>query len=175
MTIIFETPRLALRVWQDDDAEALFEICRHAEVMLHIGEREPYSKIDEARRFINRAQGYQKENGFSRWAVVEKSSGKVIGSCGFARLTVTGEIELGYLFARDVWGRGLATEAAGACLRYGFEKLNFTQVVALTDPCHTASQRVLEKIGFTCRGLELYDGDSNKVYVAVNPQHTCSR
>jgi ribosomal-protein-alanine N-acetyltransferase len=171
MSIILETPRLAIRAWQLDDAESLFEICRHADVMLHIGTREPHRSVDDALRFINWVTSYQQENGFSRWAVLEKSTGKIIGSCGFARLTETGEIELGYLFAREVWGKGFATEAAGAILRYGFENLKFPEVIALTDPEHTASQRVLEKIGFTCRGIERYDGDDDQVYVAVNPQH----
>ncbi len=169
MSIIIETPRLAIRAWMLDDAERLFEICRHADVMLHIGTREPHKSIDDALRFINWVTSYQQEHGFSRWAVLEKSTGKIIGSCGFARLVETGEIDLGYLFAREVWGRGFATEAAGAILRYGFEDLKFDEVIALTDPEHTASQRVLEKIGFTCRGIQRYDEDDDQVYVAVNP------
>jgi RimJ/RimL family protein N-acetyltransferase len=79
--------------------------------------------------------------------VVEKSSGNVIGSCGFVRIESIGEIGLGYLFDRKAWGQGFATEAAGACLGYGFEKLKFSQVIALTVPAHAASQHVLEKKG----------------------------
>ncbi|MBC7910412.1 MAG: GNAT family N-acetyltransferase [Pyrinomonadaceae bacterium] len=171
MMKLIETGRLTLRAWTLDDAEALFEICRDAEVMLHIGTREPYRNLDDARRFLRWAADYQEQHGFSRWAVVEKASQSVIGSCGFARLESTGEIELGYLLARRVWGLGYATEAAGACLRYGFDTLKFTEVIALTDPEHTASQRVLEKIGFTCQGLKEYDDDEDMVYLATNPRN----
>lgn len=170
MKELLQTDRLLIRAWTLDDAEALFEICRYPEVMLHIGTRKPYQSVDEAHRFLKWAVAYQEANGFSRWAVVEKASQKVIGSCGFARLEDSGEIELGYLLAREVWGEGYATEAAGACLKYGFEQLGFAEVIALTDPEHVASQRVLEKIGFSCRGIENYDGDNDMVYVATNPR-----
>lgn len=166
---ILQTDRLVVRAWETADAEALFEICRDPQVMLHIGAGKAYQSVDEAKRFISWAVAYQRENGFCRWAVIEKASREVIGSCGFARLASSGEIELGYLFTRRVWGKGYATEAAAACLKYGFEQARFTEVVALTDPAHSASQRVLEKIGFARRGLETHDGENTMVYVAVNP------
>lgn len=168
MKEILQTDRLLIRTWMLDDAEALFGICRNSEVMRHIGNGEPYQSIDEARSFLNWAVSYQANNGFCRWAVVEKASEKIVGSCGFALLESSGEVELGYLISGQSWGKGFATEAAKACLEYGFEKLRFSAVVALTDPEHTESQRVVEKLGFICRGIENYDGESNKVYVAVN-------
>jgi RimJ/RimL family protein N-acetyltransferase len=169
MALILETDRLYLRTWEPNDAERVFEICSDAQVMYHIGNRNPYQSLDEASRFIERAIGYQAENGFCRWAVVFKENRMIVGSCGLARLSGSGEIDLGYLFARDVWGKGLATEAAGACLRYGFEKLGFRQVIASTDLDHVASQRVLEKVGFAFRGIERRGDDDDKVFVANNP------
>ncbi len=97
-----------------------------------------------------------------------KSSGEIIGSCGFARPHGTKEIELGYLFGRKFWGKGFATEAASACLQFGFGKLDFREIIALTDLENTASQKVLEKIGFVKRGIELYGGEENLVYLAKN-------
>jgi RimJ/RimL family protein N-acetyltransferase len=170
MTVILETERLALRAWAHEDAEALFAICRDVQVMRHIGTGAPHQNLDETRRFLAWAVAYQKEHGFCRWAVVEKSSQTIIGSCGFVLIESIGEIELGYLFARKAWGLGFATEAAVACLSYGFEKLKFSQVIALTDPDHSASQHVLEKIGFTRQGIKQVEGDPDMVYLAVNPK-----
>jgi RimJ/RimL family protein N-acetyltransferase len=170
MKEIVQTDRLVIRAWTLDDGEALFEMCRDPEVMLHIGTGKPYLSIDDAYRFLNWAVSYQEGNGFCRWAVMEKESRLIIGSCGFARLESSGEIELGYLLARHAWGKGYATEAARACLRYGFEHLRFAEVVALTDPEHFASQRVLEKLGFTRLGIKNYDGEDSMVYVAVSPR-----
>ncbi len=68
-------------------------------------------------------------------------------------------IEFGYTLARSSWGRGLATEAATACLRYAFEKLRLPELFASVDSRNTASQRVLEKIGFIYqREEQLADG-----------------
>ena len=131
--------------------------------MLHIGTRQPYKSVDEARAFLDWAIAYQTENGFCRWAVVEKSNEKIIGSCGFARRKRE-HIELGYLFAREVWGNGFASEAAQACVEYGFERLGLTKIIALTDVDHFASQRVLEKIGFRRRGIEKYEDDEDMVF-----------
>lgn len=169
MKEIIQTNRLIIRTWTFDDAESLFKICRNPEVMQHIGTGKPYQSVNQAYSFLSWAVTYQKDNGFCRWAVIEKVSQRIIGSCGFARLENSGEIELGYLFARRMWGKGFATEAAKACLKYGFEELGFSEVVALTDPEHIASQRVVEKLGLICRGIENYGGENNTVYVAVNP------
>jgi RimJ/RimL family protein N-acetyltransferase len=166
MNIILETERLVLREWTLGDAQALFEICCDAEVMLYIGTGKPYKTVDEAEKFLRWAVVYQKENGFCRWAVVEKASGKIVGSCGYAYTHEMPEPELGYLFERAVWGKGFATEAARACLNYGFEKLGFREIIAITDLENTASQRVLEKIGFAQRGVEKIDGEDNLVFLA---------
>lgn len=163
MTKILETERLILRTWTYKDADAMFEICREPEVMFHIGDRKPYESVEKAKEFLNWAVRYQKENGFCRWAVIEKSSGKIIGSCGFARREME-EVELGYLFAREKWGNGFATEAARACLKYGFENLGFTKIIALTDVDHTKSQNVLEKIGFTPREVVKTDDGDDLVF-----------
>lgn len=170
MKKILETERLFLRDWTYADVESLFEICRDDEVMKYIGTGKGYKTLQEAEDFLVWAVGYQKENGFCRWAVVEKSSGEIIGSCGFARPHGTEEIELGYLFARKCWGKGFATEAANGCLKYGFNKLGFREIIALTDLENTTSQKVLEKIGFAKRGIEIYSGEENLVYLAKNNQ-----
>lgn len=168
MSIVLETERLLLREWTMADAEALFEICRDAEVMKYLGTGQPYREISEAIKFLDWAVEYRKQNGFCRWAVIEKASGRVVGSCGFAYPHETPEVELGYLFARGAWGRGFATEAAGACLDYGFGKLKFREIIAITDLANVASQRVLEKIGFARRGVEKFAGDDALIYIARN-------
>ena len=164
---ILETERLILRTWTYADAERLFEICSDAETMLHIGDRKPYETIEIAREFLNWAIPYQLKNGFCRWAVVEKTSGEIVGSCGFARLA-TEEVEFGYLFARESWGKGFATEAASACLKHGYEKIGLTGIIALTDLDHEKSQNVLRKIGFHERGIEKTGDGEDMVFEFIN-------
>lgn len=168
MIKILETERLILRTWTLDDAPKLFEICSNAEVMKYLGTGKPYETIEQAKDFLRWAEDYQKENGFCRWAVLLKENQEIIGSCGFARPHGTEEIELGYLLGKKFWGRGLATEATRACLQYGFEQLKFNETIAITDLENVASQKVLEKIGFTKRGIEKIGGEDNLIYIAKN-------
>lgn len=171
MAGILETERLILRTWECEDVDVIFEICSDPQVMLHIGDGKPFEKIADAEKFLDWTFSNQKTHGFSRYAVVERASGKIIGSCGFALLN-NGEIELGYLFGKDFWGKGFATEAANACVKYGFEKLGFTKLVALTDIDHAETHRVLEKIGFTRRGIEKIHIDDDLVFESKNQSET---
>lgn len=164
---ILETKRLVLRKWTNADCDALFEILRDAEVVRYVDDGKPFS-LEKTRKFLEIMEKTEREKGFCRWKVVEKSSGKILGTCGFGRIAETDEIELGYLLAQKSWGKGYATEIAQAVLAYGFNKLGFREIIALTDLENTASQKVLEKIGFTKREIEIYNNEENLVYLAKN-------
>jgi ribosomal-protein-alanine N-acetyltransferase len=84
----------------------------------------------------------------SAWAVRERATGELIGDCSLHFDEGFQEWELSYGFQHDRWGRGYATEAAAAWLRYGFETLHLDKIVADVDPANAASMRVLEKLGF---------------------------
>ncbi len=58
------------------------------------------------------------------------------------------EIELIYALAKPYWGKGLATEAAQAMLRYGFEVFHLPRIYATVDPGNTASVTIIKKLGF---------------------------
>jgi len=75
---------------------------------------------------------------------------KFIGWCGLQYLPETEEVEVAYLLGKAYWGKGLATEAAQASLRYGFEDLGLESIVGIVHLENKASQRVLEKLGLTC-------------------------
>ncbi|MEP7037303.1 MAG: GNAT family N-acetyltransferase [Acidobacteriota bacterium] len=167
MNTILETERLLLQNWSDGDCDALFEILQDAEVVRHIDDGKPFN-LEKTRKFLDSMKKGERENGFCRWQVVEKSSGETVGTCGFGRIAETNEIELGYLFRQKSWGKGYATEIAEATLIYGFNKLGFREIIALTNLENAASQKVLEKIGFAKRGIEIYKGEENLVYLAQN-------
>jgi len=160
---ILETKRLVLRKWTNDDCDALFEILSDAEVVRHVDDGKPFSR-DKTLKFLDAMKICVEKNGFCRWKTVEKSSGEIVGSCGFGRIAETGEIELGYLLRRNSWGRGYATEIAGAVTLYGFKNLGFREIIALTALNNSASQKVLEKIGFASRGIEVVGGKESLVF-----------
>lgn len=70
-----------------------------------------------------------------------------------ARNTCTREVDLGYRFAFDYWGRGIATESSLAALRDGFETLGLRRIIALVLPANTGSIRVLEKVGMSYESM----------------------
>jgi ribosomal-protein-alanine N-acetyltransferase len=172
MTTVLETERLVLRRWTAEDAGPLFEMCRDAEVMRYIGDGRPWPGVERAREWLGRNLAAYAEHGYGGHAVLEKAGGRLVGSCGLnPPREGMPEVELGYVFARDCWGKGYATEAARACLRYAFEELRLSKVVARVTPEHTPSRRVLEKIGFEFEGLRRFEGaeEEDAFYVAQNP------
>jgi RimJ/RimL family protein N-acetyltransferase len=84
--------------------------------------------------------------------VEERARGAVIGGCGLHPTARLREWELGYVFARDAWGRGFATETVRALCRFGFEALGAHRLRAGVFPGNAASAHVLEKLGFTREG-----------------------
>lgn len=167
---ILETKRLILEVWTQADADALFEIMRDARVMRYLANGLPYT-FKQVEEFLIWAENYQAENGFCRWKVIEKVSGEIVGSCGFARPQEMKEAELGYFLSRKHWGKGFATEAAFACKLYGFEKLGFREIIGITDLENIASQKVLEKIGFAEKSVGSFRGEETLIYLATNPEN----
>ena len=140
-----ETARLRLRMFTPDDLDVLAQIFADPDVMEHLGKDGlPISK-EETASALESMIGHWHRHGFGRWAVEGKADGKLIGFAGIRFLE--GQAELVYLLATEYWGRGLATEVAVACLRYGFEEKQFDVILALTRPLNTRSRRVMEKIG----------------------------
>ncbi len=145
--IITQTEHLIIREFQVLDIEALAQILVKPEVM-QFSPTGVLSNKQTAVRIQRFLDSYQK-NGYGKWAVINRQSGRLIGYCGIAVEEIEGkpENELGYRIDSDFWGQGLATEAAKACLQYAFTNLNLDYVLGIVEPENQASIRVLEKVG----------------------------
>ena len=165
-----ETARLLLRPWQPGDAGDLFEIYREAEVMRWLGDgtAKPLTDLAQAQRAVTRRMENQNPKGLGLWAVEEKASGRVIGSCGLTPMEGGPETEISYHLGKPHWGQGFATEAAAPWLRHGLEVLHLPQVFGMAYPENPASLRVLRKIGMTYVGQEKHYGHMLEVYRAVS-------
>ena len=99
----------------------------------------------ETQAYLERNLAHWTEHGFGIWILRDPASGELVGNAGLRHLTVDGvvEVELAYAILPELWGRGLATDAARACVTIGRDWLGLHSVVALTLPSHVASQRVL--------------------------------
>ena len=145
---IVETSRLILREMRPDDADAMALVLSDPETMRFYPAPFDRSKVEQ---WIARQIQRYADNGHGLWAMVLRSNGEVIGDCGLTVQTIDGrsEIEIGYHVRRDLWGRGLATEAARACRDYGFARLPVNRLISLIRPLNLQSRRVAEKNGMT--------------------------
>jgi RimJ/RimL family protein N-acetyltransferase len=156
------TARLVLRELGPDDAAFAHALNADPEVLRYTGDP-PFSSVEDARAFLERYDDYRR-HGMGRWGAALKPNGELVGWCGLKRHVDTGEVDLGFRFARRAWGRGLATEAAAACLRHGFEALGLDRIVGRAMEANAASHRVLEKIGLRLVGRFVEGGATWRLY-----------
>jgi [ribosomal protein S5]-alanine N-acetyltransferase len=160
---IAETRRMLIRPLSLDDVPELAAILADAQVM-HYSLKGIHSEED-TRRFVEWCLGLYRDCGYGPWALVERGSWALVGFCGLSPETVGGqdEVHVGYRLARRFWGCGLATEAVSAVLADGFAR-GLASVVAIVQPAHGASIRVLEKAGFSAFEQMAYHGSDVRVY-----------
>lgn len=168
MNVIIETERLLLRTFTLEDAALIYELNLDPEVIQYT--LDPIKDIDHARQVLEEVilPQYALYN-HGRWAVQVKpgwdpKSIGFIGWCGLKTRPERSEIDLGYRFKKIAWGKGYATEAAFACIKYGFETLNISRIVGRALPGNRASLRVLEKCGMTYVGKEVIEGLLHQTY-----------
>jgi ribosomal-protein-alanine N-acetyltransferase len=141
------TKRLSYRPLEPADAEAMHAVWGDPEVMRYLP-AEPDAGQRETAERVERHIARFTETGFGLCAVVERGQGRVVGVCGLFPVEWTGpDVEVAYHFARKVWNRGYATEAAAAWVGAAFDQLQLDRVVALAYPANRASTRVMEKLG----------------------------
>lgn len=108
----------------------------------------PFSRDFVKQGIVRNLERYAKF-GYGLFGVVLKDTGAMIGDCGLVWQHIDGieELEVGYHFRRDHWGKGYAPEAAKACIAFAFENANVDHVISLIRPENVASRRVAEKNG----------------------------
>jgi ribosomal-protein-alanine N-acetyltransferase len=145
------TERLTIRAFTIDDVPAIHAVLYADATAMHfIGG--PHSP-ERTRQGIAGYIEHQRAAGYSFWAVTDTDSGELIGEAGLYPMNGVGpDIELGYALGRDWWGKGYATEAAGAILDAAFEHLGARRVVAVAKRENTGSLHVLDKLGFRFEG-----------------------
>lgn len=163
--MICETERLILRELQYNDIDALSRILRDEETMCaYNGAFSGQETLDWLERQLARYKKY----GFGLWAVILKESGEMIGQCGLTMQPWKDKelLEIGYLFNKNFWHRGYATEAAKACKKYAFEVLGAGEVCSIIRDTNIPSRRVAE-----LNGMKLTDDNFVKHYRGVDMPH----
>ena len=158
-----ETARLRMRPFTLEDLDGLWRIASDPEVMRHIGDGLPFTR-DETLANLTKIIEVFKRRGYGRWALEKKDGGELIGYCGLGYGIEEVGVEVVYLLAREEWGKGIATEAGAASLRYGFETLGCNSIAAVTRPNNWRSRRVMERLGMSFERAAFYHGYSCVCY-----------
>ncbi|ASW74508.1 acetyltransferase [Chryseobacterium piperi] len=166
MKTIIETDRFLLRELTVNDAEYFYELNLNPNVIRYTGDSS-FAKIEEAQVFLENYNDYR-QNGFGRWAVINKSDNEFLGWCGLKYDEKLEETDIGFRFFEKYWNKGCATESAKACIHFGFEKLNLEKIVGRAMLKNKPSIKVLQKIGLSFEREFDFDGHKGAIYTIEN-------
>jgi len=143
------TERLLLRPFAPSDEETLFQLWNDADVRRFLWDDLPVVR-ETVREQIAQSQEDFRERGYGLFLISATGApGSILGATGLFRLPEADWVDLVYALRPEAWGKGLATEAARAVLRFAFEVAGLEEVLAGTDLGNTASMRVIERLGMT--------------------------
>ena len=144
------TERLILRPWRESDREPFALMNADPVVMEFFQACLSRAESDLA---VDRVEAHFRQHGFGVFAVELRSEQTFIGFTGLSvprfEAHFTPCVEIGWRLAKEYWGKGLATEAARAAIKYGFETVGLDEIVSFTVPANVRSRNVMEKLGMT--------------------------
>ena len=141
------TARLVLRQLRADDAAALHLVLSDPRVMTWWSSG-PHRSLAETDAYV--ARNAIEGQGHHCWAITERDDVALGWGILLDGKPAVGEI--GYILRRDKWGGGIAREAIGRVIEYGFAEGALRRIFADTDPENAESIALLEKLGFQCEG-----------------------
>ncbi len=143
--LIFETKRTIVRQYTLDDLQDFFRINSDKDVMRYI--RKPKTFEETQQFLVDTLEYYNKYPQLGRWAAYENITGAFIGSVAIIPIPGTEDLQLGYAFLKEHWGKGYATELAEKGVEYA-RSLKIDPLYGVVEKPNIASQKVLLKNGF---------------------------
>ncbi len=152
--MILSTERLILREITWNDFDDLCEILQDEKTMYAY---EHAFSNEEVEQWLNNQLSRYEKYGFGLWAVILKSTGKMIGNIGltYQKFEDSDILEVGYLLNRNYWHNGYASEAAIACKNYAFNVLKVDKVYSIIRDNNLSSQAVAKRNGMQIVGTQL--------------------
>lgn len=151
--LFIETERLLIRQWIAADLAPFCELNRDPVAM----EFFPATLTDEqSRDLMNKIRNHIDQKGYGFFALERKDTGEFIGFTGLWHPSFTAFFtpctEIGWRLLQDHWHQGFASEAAKACLQFGFTRLGLPEIVSFTSEHNHRSEQVMQKIGMEKTG-----------------------
>lgn len=148
-TPVLFTPRLVLRVPQEQDFDSFAAMCSDADTMRFVGGQMGRA---QAWRLFCTLVGAWHIRGWSMFSVIERDSGRWVGRIGPWTPEGWPGNEVGWGVAREFAGKGYAYEAAVASIDYAVDVLGWDDVMHTIDPDNLPSIRLAERLGASNRG-----------------------
>lgn len=145
-----------------DDVENIYLLNMDPDVIKYTGDL-PFNSIEETKIFLMDYDQYKKY-GVGRLAVENKVSGEFMGWCGLKYTWDNDTYDIGFRFFKKYWNQGYATEAAKACIEFGFQKIGMPFIVGRAMKRNVASIKVLEKSGLTYYKDNPCGGEDGVIY-----------
>ncbi len=140
-----ETERLLIQRFRVEDAEEIFYCYASKPEATKYVSWPTHESIADTRQYLGFTQAAWNKGTDYSYAIRLKSSQGMIGSVGV--VNESGKCNFGYILGPSHWGRGLATEAAGAVLEQLMQQQNVYRLWTLCDEENLASVRVIQKLG----------------------------
>ncbi len=158
-----ETPRLILRRFALDDAQAMYENWAGDPEVTEFLTWPAHASADVSGMVLTDWVARYETASFYTWALEIRETGDLIGSLSVVRLCEEiDEAELGWCIGRRWWGRGYMPEAAAAVRDYLFDAGGVNRLCAKHDVNNPKSGRVMEKIGMRFEGVRRQGGCNNR-------------
>lgn len=158
---IFETKRCIVREIKVKDVDRLYEIYSDEDVKRYIEDlfSDKQEEINYTKDYIaNQYRFFE----YGLWVVILKETNELIGRAGIFDRENQDEIELGFVFDKSVWGKGIAMEVLEGVISYAREELGIKILAANVHPDNVKSQKLLEKLGFVVVSEKMIDRKNHK-------------
>lgn len=160
---VLETERLILRWLSTEDAEFVLRLVNEPSWLRFIGDR-GIRTIEDARAYILKGPvEMYRRLGFGLYLVELKEESVSIGICGLIKRDSLEDVDIGFAFLPEYWGRGYAYEAASAVITYGADAFELKRIVAITSADNESSAKLLNKLGFRFEGMIRLSDDPAEV------------
>lgn len=162
-TKCIETPRLILRPFTLDDADAMYRNWASDPKVTKYMTWPTHTSVEISRMVLSDWVSHYAENSYYQWAIVPKDLGEPIGSMACVHIhDRVGKAEVGYCIGRNWWHQGVTSEALGAVIRFLLEDVGANRVEACHDPNNPHSGAVMAKCGMRFEGTQRQAGINNQ-------------
>ena len=168
-----DTGRLIFRPLTMDDSKDFFELNADPEVVKYLGIN-PMTELQQAIERVQLVLEQYEKYGIGRYAIIEKETSEFIGFGGLkyfehAAEGYDGIYDVGYVFKKNHWGKGYASETAKTWIRFGLFEKCLNEIFGMTDPENSRSKQILLNAGMHYVEEIIFEEMPTSLFVIKNP------